>query len=232
MEELDIWHECAVTYVDHMGSDDRVVQAAKVSTAGEASLGAKGTEGFLRFLLREDPAHISPFEHCVATFLIECPLFVAAQLHTHTSFSFNQESGRYREFRPRFYLPDAERPLVQVGKTGDYTFEDASTEMWEYTYGVSLAATRFAWEQYRRLLDAGVAKEVARAVLPQNTITSLYMTGNLRNWIFFLKGRLDTHAQWEIRDVASKILHPLHGAFPITLNVAMDLGILPEVELA
>lgn len=222
--EIEYWTTSKVQLIDSMGSDARIVEAAKVSTKGEESLGSEASKGFIKFLLGAEPApHISPFEHCVATFLIETPLFVCSQVVRHKSFSYSVESGRYREFRPRFYLPPEDRPLKQVGKTGDYQFGQLEREDQEYSWYILEGSTEVVWSSYKHLLASGVAKEVARMVLPQNTITSLYMTGNLRNWMFFLQSRLDHHAQFEIREVAARIEEELDLLFPTTMGVAREL---------
>lgn len=143
----------------------------------------------------------SPFEHSGFTFRVHAPIFVTRQMLRHRSSQFNEESGRYRELEPVFYVPSAERPVVQVGKTGDYTFED-DDEANAIASEIIQSASQNAWADYRELVFHGIAKEVARMVLPVNLFSTMYMTLNARNLMHFLDLRLDKHAQSEIREVA------------------------------
>ena len=144
---------------------------------------------------------MSPFEHSGFTFRVHAPIFVTRQMLRHRSSQFNEESGRYRELEPVFYVPSAERPVVQVGKTGDYDFVTNLS-----TTGIAVMETRMAsedsWRRYENMLSLGIAKEVARMVLPVNLFSTMYMTLNARNLMHFLDLRLDHHAQQEIREVA------------------------------
>lgn len=160
----------------------------------------KKIEGLINFLYRNQ--HMSPFEHGSFTFMIECPLFVRSEFQRHRTFSYNEMSGRYTEMLPDFYLPNSERPLVQTGKVGNYEFVPGTPEQ----HGVMLAyqqnSVKVAWDSYQKVLEAGVAREVARNILPLNTYTKFYATANPRNVLQFLMLRDDKHALAEIRWVA------------------------------
>jgi thymidylate synthase (FAD) len=112
--------DVSVTLIDSMGSDQRICQAARVSTQGAESYETGEAAGLINFLARE--RHGSPFEHVLFQWLIEAPIFVWREFMRHRIASYNEESGRYKQLEPVFYVPDAERPLVQIGKTGNYEF--------------------------------------------------------------------------------------------------------------
>ena len=180
-------------------SDSDVLFAARVSTQGEQTLERakadadepaateKRDRGLINYLMRD--RHGSPFEHNSMTFYVQAPIFVFREFMRHRIASYNEESGRYRELRPVFYVPDATRNLVQVGKPGAYDFLPGSPEQHaavdEVVRGQSLAA----YAAYRRLLDEGVAREVARIVLPLNLYSSMYVTMNARSLMNFLSLR-------------------------------------------
>lgn len=199
MTEIEFKSKMGVELIDFYGGDSRVVQSARVSTLGANEPEPGEGKGLVKFLLRE--GHMSPFEHSGFTFRVHAPIFVTRQMLRHRSSQFNEESGRYRELEPVFYVPSAERPVVQVGKTGDYTFQhdiDASL----FLSHELKTATSDSWRSYKYMLDRGIAKEVARMVLPVNLFSTMYMTLNARNLMHFLDLRLDPHAQQEIREVA------------------------------
>lgn len=199
-----------VALIDHMprtlqSPAERVVAAARVSS------GTVGTEasnaGLLRMLARD--RHGSPFEHVVFTWMIETPLFVAREFMRHRIASYNETSGRYREMEPVFYLPGRERPLVQKGKPGAYTFGPGSEEQYETMVDCQKSIAECAWHDYKQQLDAGIAREVARNVLPLSLFTSFYVTMNLRAWTNFTSLRwahpdaeVPTFPLYEIQQVA------------------------------
>ena len=199
MTEIEFKSKIGVELIDFWGGDSRVVQSARVSTLGANEPEPGEGEGLVKFLLRS--GHFSPFEHSGFTFRVHAPIFVTRQMLRHRSSQFNEESGRYRELEPVFYVPSADRPVVQVGKTGDYTFED-DDEANAIAEEIIRSASENAWADYSELLNAGTAKEVARMVLPVNLFSTMYMTLNARNLMHFLDLRLDKHSQQEIREVA------------------------------
>lgn len=208
----DISSVLGVTYVDHMGSDKKIAQAARTSTKGLDNDQPR-VEGLVKALWRD--GHYSPFEHCALTVALDVPLFVRDQVVRHKSMSFSVMSGRYTEFKPRFYTPPQDRPLVQAGKALDYRREPGDDEQqWATAARHFDVATEGLWD-YRRLLDAGVANEVARNVLPASVYTQMWVTGTLRSWLHFLDQRLDEHAQWEVRQVAGQIAEIIRHIFPI-----------------
>ena len=184
-----------VELVRSSASDSDVLFAARVSTLGEQTLeaAAGGDEaeskdrGLINYLMRD--RHGSPFEHNSMTFYVQAPIFVFREFMRHRIASYNEESGRYREMRPVFYVPGPERKLIQVGKPGAYEFLDGTQEQFELTNKLVLESSIAAFERYQRMLDAGIAREVARIVLPLNLYSSMYVTMNARALMNFLSLR-------------------------------------------
>lgn len=216
--------DMTVELVDHMGSDDSIVQSARVSTLGEASsvpIPPARAEGLINFLMRD--RHGTPFEHNAFTFRITAPMFVFYEFHRHrVGWSYNEESARYRELDPVFYVPGPTRNLRQTGKPGAYTFGPGS-------YGDQVASTaahkriaKTAWGEYQSLLGAGIAREVARNVLPVSIFKTQYATCNLRSLFSFLSLRwahplstVPTFPLAEIEMVAKKLDEQARYHFPI-----------------
>ena len=218
MTTIDLSSEMGVTLIDSMGNDESAVHAARVSIVGARAETEQGERtGLLNFLMSN--RHASPFEHCVATFMLEVPIFVTREVHRHRSFSYNELSGRYATLKPKFYAPDSDRPLKQIGKPGAYRFETGSPD----DYIATLSECRFvyqtAWDSYEHMLERGIAREVARNCLPVGIYTAFYMTGSLRNWLNFLSLRTSSDALQEIRDVAFKIEQELYKIAPISLEL-------------
>nr|AIA16799.1 thymidylate synthase, flavin-dependent [uncultured bacterium] len=205
-----------VELIKHNAADEDVAYAAWVSNfAAEArNRDTSRIAGLINFLYREK--HMSPFEHASFTFFIDTTLFVAREFMRHRTFSYNETSGRYKEMEGRFYVPPFDRPLVQKGKVGAYTFEPGTIEMYQEMIRDQMESFEFAWAKYQKQLSYGVAKEVARNVLPLSLYTQFYATANPRNVMQFLILRNDKHALKEIRDVAARIEEEFAKAMPLT----------------
>lgn len=165
----------------------------------------------------------SPFEHNSMTFYVSAPIFVFREFMRHRIASYNEESGRYRELRPVFYVPGPERKLVQFGKPGAYDFAEGSSEQFELVTEETKAVCRQAYAAYQRMLDAGVAREVARIVLPVTIFSSMYVTMNARSLMNFLSLRTkhdDSHfksyPQREIEMVAERMEAVWADLMPVT----------------
>lgn len=193
--EIEFRTDVTVELVRSSASDSDVLFAARVSTQGEQTLesatsGAEATardRGLINYLMRD--RHGSPFEHNSMTFYVNAPIFVFREFMRHRIASYNEESGRYRELRPVFYVPARERNLVQVGKPGAYEFLPGSDEQHALVDIAARDAAAFAYDAYQRMLEAGVAREVARIVLPLNIYSSMYVTLNARSLMNFLSLR-------------------------------------------
>lgn len=189
MTELTFRSDMTVKLVQSMGGDESVVMSARVSTGGSGAENGltEKDKGLINFLMRD--RHGTPFEHNGFTFFIEAPIFVFREFMRHRIASYNEESGRYKELAPVFYVPGEDRKLVQVGKPGAYTFEEGSYDQKVMVPAEMKRVTKESYKSYKRMLDQGVAREVARAVLPVNIYSSMYVTMNARALMNFLSLR-------------------------------------------
>ena len=218
--------DVTVELVKSSANDADVIWAARVSTAGEQSLeeineDPSRSAGLINYLARE--RHGSPFEHTSMTFFISAPIFVFREFMRHRIASYNEESGRYRELKPVFYIPHKERKLVKTGKTGHYVFVDGTDEQFQVTVNAMKDTYILAYQNYKKMLDAGVAREVARAVLPVALYSSMYVTMNARALMNFLSLRTSregshfpSYPQREIEMVAEKMEAHFARLMPIT----------------
>jgi len=235
--EITFRSDVTVELVRHSASDSDVLFAARVSTLGEQTLESaankdEATErdrGLINYLMRD--RHGSPFEHNSLTFYVQAPIFVFREFMRHRIASYNEESGRYRELRPVFYVPGPERKLVQVGKPGAYEFEDGTSEQYELTRSEVEAVCRDAYASYQRMLEAGVAREVARVVLPVTLYSSMYVTMNSRSLMNFLSLRtkregtfFPSFPQREIEMVADKMEQFWAPLMPMTAEAFTKNG--------
>ena len=233
-DEIIFRDEMSVELVKSSASDADVIWAARVSTAGDKSLEDVGadaakSEGLINYLARE--RHGSPFEHTSMTFFISAPIFVFREFMRHRIASYNEESGRYRELKPVFYIPSKERKLVQIGKAGAYTFVDGTPEQFEITVAAIKETCQLAYANYQKMLDAGVAREGARAVLPVTLYSSMYVTMNARALMNFLSLRtaregshFPSYPQREIEMVAEKMEAHFAKLMPITYGAFQKSG--------
>ncbi|CAB4679098.1 MAG: FAD-dependent thymidylate synthase [Actinobacteria bacterium] len=233
-EEIQFRDDVSVELVKSSASDADVIWAARVSTAGDKSLedvgaDASKSEGLINYLARE--RHGSPFEHTSMTFFISAPIFVFREFMRHRIASYNEESGRYRELRPVFYVPSKDRKLVQIGKPGAYSFVEGTAEQHQLTVDAIKQTCTLAYENYQKLLTAGVAREVARAVLPVTLYSSMYVTMNARALMNFLSLRtaregshFPSYPQREIEMVAEKMEAEFAKLMPITYGAFQKSG--------
>ncbi|MTA05729.1 MAG: FAD-dependent thymidylate synthase, partial [Actinobacteria bacterium] len=193
MSDVQFRSDVTVELVRSTANDRDVLFAARVSTQGEQSLEGNADDatdrdkGLINYLMRD--RHGSPFEHNSMTFYVQAPIFVFREFMRHRIASYNEESGRYRELRPVFYVPGADRNLVQVGKTGSYEFTPGTPEQTQLVDTEVRAVCTEAYASYQRMLEAGVAREVARMVLPVTIYSSMYVTMNARSLMNFLSLR-------------------------------------------
>lgn len=235
MSEILFRSDVTVDLVRSQAADSDVLYAARVSTIGEQSKEAVGTEasardkGLINYLMRD--RHGSPFEHNSFTFYVEAPIFVFREFMRHRIASYNEESGRYREMRPIFYVPGHDRKLVQKGKPGAYDFYEGTAEQHEIVDRAFKAQCENAYAAYQEMLEAGVAREVARGVLPLTLFSSMYVTVNARSMMNFLSLRTKregTHfpsfPQREIEMVAEKMEEFFAKEMPLTYEAFNSLG--------
>jgi thymidylate synthase (FAD) len=196
-----------------LATDLAVVNGARVSFNQESQEMGERDAGLIGFLMREK--HGSPFEHGYFRFLVKAPLFVVREHHRHRAgHSYNEWSGRYSKMEPEFYVPDFIR--TQVGKPGAYSFEPVDDQTREAARLEIESNALRAFQSYERLLERGVAKEVARAVLPLSTYTKYYWSCNPRSLMHFCSLRNHEAAQFEIRQYAAAAETFLEQLMPVT----------------
>jgi thymidylate synthase (FAD) len=205
-----------------MASDLSVVNAARVSFARRKEEMDDSDRGLIRFLLRE--AHGTPFEHNAFRFHIRTPLFVAREWFRHRIGSFNEFSMRYARATDDFYVPDPDDVRTQVGKPGAYSFERVEPELAEATREELRAVYEAAYAAYERLVEQGVARELARAVMPVGAYTEFYWTVNARSLMNFVSLRAAETAQREIRRYAEACERFLAEEMPVTYEAFVDAG--------
>lgn len=204
-----------VRYVDHLGTDQRIVEAARVSYQSP-SKGEEADRKLITYLFKN--RHTSPFEQCNITFEIKMPIFVMRQFVRHRTFRLNEWSGRYSELKDEFYRPKNWRIQDTKNKQGSVDIHLQSDAWQKENDDILDIAYHWAYEMYRKLLNQGVAKELARIVLPVGIYTQIYVNIDLHNLMHFLNLRLDPHAQAEIRDVAWAMLQIGEQLFPWTFE--------------
>lgn len=226
LAEMRFRSDVTVELVKCSAADADVLFAARVSTAGEQSLEQVGADaersaGLINYLMRD--RHGSPFEHNSFTFFVSAPIFVFREFMRHRTFSYNEESGRYRRLEPVFYLPGPDRKLVQEGKPGRYVFVDGTEEQHKLVDEATRGVCTAAYRAYLEMLEAGVAREVARGVLPVSIYSSMYATCNARALMHFLSLRtrredstFPSFPQREIEMVAEKMEAAFASAMPLT----------------
>lgn len=227
---IELKSDFDVDLIQHSGSDQMICWAARVSVQGAASFETEESAGLINFLMEN--RHGSPFEHGLLTFRIKAPIFVWREFMRHRiGFSYNEQSGRYMELSPVFYIPTPNRPLVQQGKAGHYTFVKGSTEQYDELVAEDISSFQFSWNAYQSKLKLGVAKEVARNNLPVAIYSSAYVTCNPRSLMSFLSLRTKhvdsvypSYPQWEINQVANKMEVFFSEKFPITHNAFHTAG--------
>lgn len=223
-------NKMTVDLVDLAGSDQRICEAARVSTLGANSLGTEESSGLINFLLKN--RHGSPFEHGMLTFRISTPIFVWREFMRHRiGFSYNEQSGRYMEMEPKFYIPDETRDLVQVGKPGAYEFVPGTTSQYREVLSDLGVVYCEAWKSYSHMLEIGTCREIARVCLPLATYSTAYVTCNPRSLMSFLSLRtkdpmstFPSYPQWEIEQVAREMEDIFADKFPSTYDAFNEAG--------
>jgi thymidylate synthase (FAD) len=205
-----------------MADDLSVVNGARVSFARRKEEMDASDEGLIRFLMRD--RHGSPFEHNAFRFHIRCPIFVAREWFRHRVGSFNEFSMRYAKATEDFYVPEAEDVRSQVGKPGAYSFEPVADDLAEQAREELQAVYEQAFAAYERLVEAGVARELARAVMPVGAYTQFYWTVNARSLMNFVSLRNSEFAQLEIRRYAEAVEAFFAEKMPVTHATFVENG--------
>jgi thymidylate synthase (FAD) len=212
-KEYPVLDKGFVRLVDYYGGDQRIVQSARVSY-GEGTKTVSQDGALIDYLLRHQ--HTSPFEQVVMTFHVKMPIFVARQWVRHRTGRMNEVSGRYSIMKEEFYLPaeDKVAPQSKDNKQGRCN-EAFDKETADKIINQLEAGQKKAYENYSELLDSGLAREIARINLPLSLYTEFYWEMDLHNLFHFLKLRLDSHAQYEIRVYAEVILEMCKKVAPM-----------------
>lgn len=206
MTEIEFVGRMKVRAIQWMGTDATIVNSARVSTTRrEVSAGDMSTadKGLIRRLVAD--GHTSTLEHCVLTVKADVTLDVRSEWHRHRTMSFNEKSGRYSEYQPRFYIEPRERPLGQTGGSMDYRREHLGENSIRNHQALAEEHAAVCWDYYQQELADDVCREVARRRLPTNLMTQFYATANLNNWFKYLGLRNKPDALYEIRDAAEQV---------------------------
>lgn len=205
-----------VSYIDHMGTDLTAVNAARISFAGESQELTEKDSKLIDYLAKHE--HMSPFEHCALTLIIECPLYIRSQIHRHRTFAYNEISRRYTADDLEFYVPPTDD--IRSQSKSNKQASDGPVSAGDAQNAATLIRQSHAYslEFYNQLIALGVSREQARGVLPQNLMTKFYMSGNLRNWAHFVRLRVDAHAQAEVRVVGEAVKAIMLEKFPVVSN--------------
>lgn len=212
-----------VRYIDHMGSDLRIVEAARISY-NSPSKGAEQDKKLLGYLWKNK--HTSPFEQCQITFNIRMPIFVMRQFVRHRMQSLNEVSARYTVLPDVFYIPTKWRKQDTKNKQGSTDEGDWNPIIPFGTMGACSPATELlkecckeSYRIYLKMVEAGIAKEMARFILPVNIYTEIYSTWDLNNLLRFFALRDDPHAQWEHKQFALAMKAITAQLFPWTMEI-------------
>jgi len=210
-----------VGLVDHMGGDDAIVQAARISIAGTNVKATSSDRGLIRYLLRM--WHTTPFEMVQLKFHAKMPMFVARQWVRHRMASINEMSARYSELPGEFYIPEPENLKKQAINNKQGRSEEGFTaaEMDEILHIITTQSEN-GYYAYQRLLELGLARELSRMVLPVNIYTEWYWKTDLHNMFHFLRLRMNPHAQWEIRIFANAMAEMVKSIAPIAFEAFED----------
>lgn len=192
-----------VTFIDKMGIDMTVVNAARVSFGVHSEEWSEKDEKLVDYLAKHQ--HLSPFEHCALTIMVECPLYIRSQIHRHRTFAYNEISRRYTDDGIEFYFPPEEDVRTQAKNNKQGSDAPVSQETAKMALDIMQATVINAKNAYDVLIELGVAREQARGILPQCLMTKFYMSGNLRNFAHFVELRIDAHAQKEAQYVARRV---------------------------
>lgn len=210
-KEYPVLNKGFVRLVDYMGGDARIVQSARVSY-GAGTKTVRDDTRLINYLLKND--HTSPFEQVIFTFHVKMPIFVARQWVRHRTARMNEISGRYSVMTDEFYIP-GRLPLQATDNKQGSSDECLPKELTQELLQVMEEDQHGLYENYKRLIEEGVSREIARINLPLALYTEMYWQIDLHNLFHFLKLRLDRHAQYEIRCYAEVIADIVKKVVPI-----------------
>lgn len=220
MDEIQVLDKGFVRLDGMLADDLSVVNSARVSFNKYQQTMGEGDDKLIAFLMKN--RHGTPFEHNIFRFHVKAPIFVTREWQRHRIGSFNEWSGRYSSLEPEFYVPLNWRS--QVGKPGNYTFESLDDKVVLANEPVLKAVYDFAWQAYEKMISEGIAKELARLVLPFGIYTQFYWTINARSLMNFLSLRNHPTALWEIQEYAKAVEEYFADHMPVTAQAFIDNG--------
>ena len=226
-DRIDVLDKGFVRLVDFMGGDQGVLDSARVSYASK-SKGPEQDRRLINYLLKHD--HMSPFEHSIFKFHVSCPIFVMRQWIRHRIASYNEISARYTEVKDEFYIPKAWRAQDVKNKQGSVVTPNLDHAALSAALQAQVDASL---KVYHEMLAAGVAREMARMVLPVNLYTEFYWTINARSMMNFITLRADVHAQWEIQQYGEAVAHFFRQKMPWTYEAFLAhawKGVNPKLD--
>lgn len=202
-----------VRLVEHMGSDLSIVRNARVSYDAEWRTGEdEGKDAkLLNYLVKN--RHTSPFESATFTFEVKAPIFVLRQWHRHRTWSYNEISARYAELPEEFYVPELEQITTQSASNKQMRTDEVNPLARDMRESIE-ASNRMSFNHYHWLIENGCPRELARSVLPVGTYSHMFATVNLHNLMHFLRLRLHSHSQYEIRVYAEAMLQLIEPIVP------------------
>lgn len=215
-KEIRILDHGFIRLIDSMGSDLSVVRSARVSYDAEWRSGEDAGKDakLLNYLVKNH--HTSPFESCVFTFEVKAPIFVFRQWHRHRTWSFNEISARYSELPEEFYVPYEDQITTQSATNKQMRTDVVHPQAANIRQAI-YSAGQGAFATYKALIEAGAPRELARSVLPVGTYSHMFATVDLHNLMHFLKLRLHSHSQYEIRVYAQAILELIEPIVPVSV---------------
>ena len=220
--KIDVLNSGFVRLVDSMGGDERIVQAARVSY-GDGTKTKREDRALIKYLY--DNKHTSPFEHVQFTFHVKAPIFIARQWMRHRTASINEISGRYSILQDEFYIPNFEDICVQSKDNKQGRGESVNPLLAKEVQEYIKISQECSYKTYQSLLENGVSREIARMVLPLNIYTQWYWSIDLHNLMHFLRLRLHSHAQLEIRNYAKAIVSLIEPVVPVVMEIFKnDIG--------
>jgi thymidylate synthase (FAD) len=232
-DHINVLDHGFIRVVDYMGNDAAIVQAARVSY-GKGTKSVSEDRGLIRYLMRN--GHTSPFEMCEIKLHCKMPIFVARQWVRHRTASLNEYSARYSEVPDEFYIPEPEQVRAQSKANKQGRDEELQSSLVDQFITDVDTTSNGQYDVYEQYITEGVARELARIVLPLNTYTEWYWKIDLHNLLHFLELRCDKHAQWEIRAYANAILAIVKNWVPLTYEAFIDYRLdgsrLSRLELA
>jgi thymidylate synthase (FAD) len=214
--EIKVLNHGLVRLVEHMGSDLSIVRSARVSYDAEWRAGDdEGKDAkLIDYLIRNH--HTSPLECVQFTFEVKAPIFVFRQWHRHRTWSFNEVSARYSELPEEFYTPEISQITTQSASNKQMRTDEVHPDADLYQGLISLSCEH-SFKVYKEMLACGVPRELARGVLPVNTFSHMFATVDLHNLAHFLRLRLHSHSQYEIRVYAQAMLELIEPIVPVAV---------------